>query len=273
MNTIVRLPARWLLEPRPRVASKMLAEFIACMIFHFIGSVSPTPWSNGISLIVLVYYTAKTSGAHLNPAISLAFCVLGYTNPLELLCYWVSQVLGCITGALWIACLVPSLSIGTNITRIGDGPFVDGCFVPRSDLSRAEVFGWEASATFCFMAPIFSVVWYTLNKKGYGNTGPIIIGLSLLASALAVGPFTGAALNPARVVASPSVFKCPNVDTLWCYVLGELIAGIIVPLAIMPWYGISPNAWYRDWIPEQVRSRLKSFEMVQEVQDETETVP
>lgn len=249
----------WFVDPRPRVVSKAVAEFLACMMFHFIGSVSPTPWANGIALVVLVYFTAKTSGAHLNPSVSLTFSLLGYTNPIELLFYWIAQVSGCIVGALWIACLVPWLHVGSTVNRIGDGPFVDGCFVPRNDLLHKHVFGWEAFATFCFMAPIFSVVWYTLNKRGYGNTGPIIIGLSLLANAFAVGPFTGGALNPARAVASQVVFDCPDKGSLLYYVLGELLAGVMVPLAIMPWYGVSPNAWYREWIPVQVRAQLKAF--------------
>jgi glycerol uptake facilitator-like aquaporin len=229
------------------------------MMFHFIGSISPTAWANGIALTVLVYYTAKTSGAHLNPALSLAFFLMGYTNPIELVCYWAAQISGCIMGALWIACLVPGLGPGATISRVGDGPFYDGCFVPRNDMSNADVFAWEAFSTFCFLTPIFSVVWYTLNKKGYGNTGPIIIGLSLLANALATGPFTGAALNPARVLASPSVFNCPNEDHIWYYVAGEMLAGVVVPIAIMPWYGISPTAWYKAWIPSSLLSKLKGF--------------
>eukprot|EP00798_Chlamydomonas_sp_ICE-L_P019572 gene19570-26256_t len=64
------------------LSSWLLAEFTGSMIFHFIGSASPTPAANGIALIVLVYFTAKISGAHLNPAVSFTFMLLGHTNPL-----------------------------------------------------------------------------------------------------------------------------------------------------------------------------------------------
>lgn len=249
----------WLIEPKPRVPSKFVVEFLACMMFHFIGSVSPTPWANGIALMVLVYYTAKTSGAHLNPALSLTFTLLGYTNPLEMIIYWMAQVSGCIVGALWIACLVPGLQVGSKIEHHIENVSYDGCFIPRSDLSNGEIFGWEAFSTFCFITPIFSVVWYTLNKKGYGNTGPLMIGLSLIANAYAVGPFTGGAMNPARAIASPAVFNCQNGQKIWLYVLGEMLAGAVVPVAIMPWYGVSPTSWYKSWIPESLRSKLQVF--------------
>lgn len=256
----MHLIEKWLYEPRPRVISKIVAETIACMMFHFIGSIAPNPWANGIVLMVMVYYTAKTSGAHLNPALSLTFTLLGHTNPLEMVCYWFSQVLGCIFGALWIACLVPGLELRSIITRDGDGPFYDGCFVPAQGLNYRQVFGWEAMCTFTFIVPIFSVVWYTLHKKGYGNTGPLMVGLSLIASAFAAGPFTGAALNPARVLGSYLVFNCPNDKYVFFYIIGEMLAGAMVPLVIMPWYGVAPTAWYLPWIPMFVKKRMKMYQ-------------
>lgn len=253
---------KWLIQPRPRVYSKFLVEFIACMMFHFLGSVSATPVSNGIVLMVLVYYTAKTSGAHLNPAVSLTFTLLGYTNPLELLFYWTAQICGCALGALWLALLVPNQMIRHGTI---------GCFEPTEGLGRGAIFGWEAICTFTFIVPIFSVVWYTTHKKGYGNTGPLLVGLSLIASALAAGPYTGAALNPARVLGSIIVFECPesSVKTSWLYILGELTGAIIAPLAIMPWFGICNEAWYIDWLPSSIKSNLLIIFRTMLVHDDT----
>ena len=78
--------------------------------------------------------------------------------------------------------LAPSLQ--TNGGILGEGMLADGCFYPGKDMTVALVFGWEAFCTFCFILPIFSVVWYTLHKKGYGNTGPLMVGLSLIANAI-----------------------------------------------------------------------------------------
>ena len=234
----------WFTKPSPSILSKVSAEFIACAMFHFIGSISPTAYTNGIALMVLVYYTAKTSGAHLNPALSLSFMFLGYTNPLELLFYWLAQILGCAFGSLWIAFLVPGLYIGKQITRIEGESIYDGCFVPLSTLSDANIFGWEALCTFNFILPIFSVVWYTLHKPGYGTTGPLMVGLSLIVNILVASSFTGGALNPARVLGSMIVFRCPSPLTSVYYIMGELLGGVIVPLFIIPWYGVNPDSWY-----------------------------
>lgn len=268
-QTIFSIAKKWIFEPKPNLVSKFFAETSACAIFHFIGSVSPTPWANGIALMVLVYYTAKTSGAHLNPALSLTFMLLGHTNPIEMLVYWTAQMFGCICGALWIALLVPGLGVGAS-----PGAF-SGCFYPPADnMTKALVFGWEAFCTFCFILPIFSVVWYTLHKKGYGNTGPLMVGLSLVANAMAAGQFTGAALNPARVLASPVVFRCDNTYLLY-YVLGEFLGASLVPLIIAPWYGISPTAWYITVVPEKAMTyfdtvsnkKERGFSMLNDIMD------
>ena len=226
---------------------KMWSEFIGCMMFHFIGSVSATPWANGLALTFLVFFLAKISGSHLNPSVSLSFMLLGHIQPYELVAYCISQLAGCVFGALWIAALVPSLHIG--VPMLSSDLHYSGCFIPNPNISNAQIFGWEAVCTFCFICPIFAVVWYTQTKSGYGNTGPLIIGFSLIANAIVDAPFTGAALNPARVLASPIIFKCPSNKTLIYYICGELVAGLCVPILIIPWYGLSINSWYYKYFP------------------------
>ena len=232
----------------PVLSVRALAECIGCMMFHFIGSVATSygPTANGVVLMVIVYYIAKVSGAHLNPAVTLTFSILGHSHPYEVLVYWFAQLTGCVLGALWIAALVP----GSHVRGVDDG--FDGCFRPDSRISKMQIVGWEGVGTFCFLVPIFSVVWYTQNKSGYGNTGPLIVGLSLMATAMAVGPWTGAALNPARVLASPMVYDCGNAEYLGFYVAGEFLGAALVPFATLPWYGISAHPWYAKVIPKRV---------------------
>ena len=240
------------------VMTRCMVEYIACGIFHFIGSVSPTPWANGIVLMVLVYYTAKISGGHLNPAVSATFMLLGHTDPMEMVVYWGAQVAGCATGALLVAGIVP----GLMVRGAPSGPYasLSGCFTPQADLTDFQIFAWEAACTTFFIVPIFSVVWYTQNKKGYGNTGPLIVGFSLLANALACGAFTGASLNPARTLGSPIVFACPSESKAYLYVLGEFTGSVCALFAIVPWYGISRTAWYAGSLPEWAYQAAKNNE-------------
>lgn len=221
------------------MVSKAFAEFVGVMLFHFVGSTTATYGSNAAALMVLVYWTAKISGGHLNPAVTLVFMLLGHCHPLEMLMYWFAQVTGGIVGAAWILVL-------TTATERSILPYmIDGCVAPHKDMTHVHIMGWEAIATFCFIVPIFSVVWFTQNKSGYGNTGPLIVGLSLYAASQTAGPWTGASLNPARAVASAVVFRCRSAKEIPWYVLGEMIGAAVVPVCIVPWYGISANPWYQ----------------------------
>lgn len=239
----------------PDLYTKFAAEFLGCMMFHFIGSLAPTATANSVALMTLVYFTAKLSGAHLNPAISWVFNMLGHTNPLELVVYAGAQISGAMLGALWLALLVPGLVIGSDKHL----PF-DGCFVPDTRLVPAQVMGFEAMGTFMFVLPVFSVVWYTQHKQGYGTTGPIMVGLSLLAAAYAVGGFTGAALNPARVLASYAVFGCVPGATVGYYIGGQLLGAFLATLVIVPWYGISNKPWYMAFMSEGFQRVMQSYQ-------------
>lgn len=226
--------------------NKSSMEFISVCMFHIIGSISPTPYANGIALMVLVYYSAKISGGHLNPAVSLTFFILGHINIIEFFAYIFSQFTGAMVGALMISALVPSIRVSQDMIE-SEYHYYSGCFSPNHELTHVQVFFWEFVFTTMFIIPIFSVVWYTQHKSGYGNTGPIMVGLSLLSNALACGPFTGASLNPARSLGSYTVFKC-QYKQIYTYIFGEFLGGICAAMFIMPWYGISINSWYKELI-------------------------
>lgn len=225
---------------KPHILAKVCVEYLGCIMFHFIGSMSPTPVANGLALMTSVYYAAKVSGAFLNPSLTLVFCFLGFTHPIEALFYIMAQVAGCLSGALLVALVVPGTIIGQS-PPIGNNL---GCFIPVTSLNNAQICAWETIGTTMFLVPVMSVVWYTQNKSGYGNTGPIMIGISLIASAFAVGDWTGAAFNPARTLGSALVYDCGNRDKLGPYIGGQVLAAFITPIFVMPWYGISNTAWY-----------------------------
>ena len=59
----------------PDMCTKFCAEFVSCMIFHLLGSLSPTAECNAALLMILVFFTAKLSGGHMNPVITWVFCL------------------------------------------------------------------------------------------------------------------------------------------------------------------------------------------------------
>jgi glycerol uptake facilitator-like aquaporin len=239
---------KWI-NTSPDIFTKCGSEFLACILFHLLGSLSPTPWCNAIVLMNLVFFTAKLSGGHLNPVITFVFFSLGYTNPVELLLYWISQIGGCMIGALFLKIIVPS---SLHLT---------GCFYPNSSLTNSQVLACECFATFAFVICVFSVVWYTQNKQGYGIVGPIMVGLSLLGPALSFGHITGSALNPARALASFAAYGCNYGDnnTVGYYVAGEFIGSVFAIMFILPWYGICRNAWYNLFMSEKYFEWMKQY--------------
>jgi glycerol uptake facilitator-like aquaporin len=224
-------------------------------MFHFIGSCAPTPFANGLALMTSVYYAAKVSGAFLNPSLTIVFSLLGFTHPIEAFCYMISQVGGCLLGALLLGLVVPGAIPGDNPPP-GNSL---GCFIPDPSLNTARIVAWEAVGTLMFLVPVMSVVWYTQHKSGYGNTGPIMIGIALMTNAYAVGNWTGAAFNPARVLGSALVYDCDNSKTLGPYIAGEVIAAFLAPFFIIPWYGICNNAWYMPYMPNKFKEFFQSL--------------
>ena len=243
----------WLFSSKPSILSKAMGELLGCAMFSFIGALQPTPIGNGIALMASVYYVAKVSGAHLNPVVTGAFCMMGFTNPAEVCIYVASQVAGCVIGSMLLALPGSGCVIGG-----APAPGVrSGCFVPpRSNMTEGAVVAWEAVGTLMFVAPVMSVVWYTQNKHGYGNVGPIMVGIALIASAMAVGDFTGAALNPARVLGPAIVYNCARNTLTASYIAGQLLGMLLSPLFIIPWYGICDDAWYIKLVPERTKEML-----------------
>lgn len=91
------------------------------------------------------------------------------------------------------------------------------------------------SQTFVLVSTVYSVA---MGEPTFGNVGPLAVGLSLFASAIAGGGFTGAALNPARVLGPAIAWGC-NWQQAWVYILAELVGGAAAGLLSGPLYG-----WY-----------------------------
>jgi glycerol uptake facilitator-like aquaporin len=240
---------------RAKWYSRFAAELVSSLGFQVIGAAAGTPAGNGLALVCAVLFAAKTSQAILNPALSLTYCLTGYISPGELVLYSLAQVAGCILGCLWLSVLVP----GASVRGPGSSASADiGCFVPSGDLSAGEVVAWEFTGSLVFYVTVMVVVKYSLLKRGYGNVGPIVIGIALTACALALQGRTGGAMNPARTLAPWIVAGCgPSAPgtTVGLYVAGQYVAGAIAPFVIVPWYGFAPNSWLRNRLPYGIAER------------------
>jgi glycerol uptake facilitator-like aquaporin len=75
-----------------------------------------------------------------------------------------------------------------------------GCFDPTTidqSITRAQLFGWEVVMTFTLISVVYAC---GVAKPGHGSFTPLAVGLSLVCCAGTGGKYSGAALNPARVI-------------------------------------------------------------------------
>jgi aquaporin NIP len=157
----------------------------------------------GLVIAAMVYALGHISGAHLNPAVSLAFA-LSRHFPWRLVgAYWTAQLLGAITAAFLLRA-----SLG-NVADVG-------ATTPSG--TAGQSFLWEVALTFFLMLVIMAVATDT---RAAGEAAAIAIGATVALDALVGGPVSGASMNPARSL-GPAL-AAAEFDSLWVYLLAPLI--------------------------------------------------
>lgn len=133
--------------------------------------------------------------------------------------YVVLQIVGAIFGSLFASALVPGVNIGMGAK--GPGCFGPADMVPGS--SPKIVFGWETLMTFMLISVVYAC---GVAKPGHGSFTPLVVGLTLMACAASGAPYSGAFLNPARVLGPVAVFNCGSRLT-WLSILGQILASLL----------------------------------------------
>ena len=165
----------------------------------------------GLIVMAMIYALGNVSGAHLNPAVTIAFTLSGSFSVKELLPYILSQV----TGAL-LACLILNYLFPTNELL--------GATIPAG--SDSQSFILEFLLTFFLMLVIINVAE---GSKEQGMFAGLAIGSVVLLEAMFAGPICGASMNPARSLA-PAVVS-GHLEHLWIY-LTATVAGAAVAVPV-----------------------------------------
>ncbi len=141
----------------------------------------------GVSLVfgavvaALIYTLGHLSGAHFNPAVTLSFWRGGFVRWERAIVYIVAQCVG--------ACLA-SLVLRVTLGPIGN----QGATLPRND-AWGQAFLLETLLTFILMLVIYGSA---VDRRAPAGWGGLAIGLTVAVEACAMGPITGASMNPAR---------------------------------------------------------------------------
>ena len=176
----------------------------------------------GLVLLGLAYAFGPISGAHVNPAVTLAM-LLGRRMPVkEAIGYWVAQFVGAIAAGGLLKLFVSSFGVTDYTGGLGTNSYNNGAI----DLTGAFII--EALLTAAFVLVILLV---TERVASPGFAG-LAIGLALAAVHLVGIPLTGTSVNPARSL-GPALFAGGDaLGQVWLFILAPLVGGVI---AVLVW--------------------------------------
>jgi len=168
-----------------------LMEMVGTFALCYVGGTSGggmlgAALAHGFALGFFVYAGANISGAHYNPAVTVALCLTGHHKWLDGIFYMVSQLVGGIFAGMMVCYMK------MNALAQLDGPGGPMMNNPYSWYHGAIV---ETVGTFFLLFTIFGVA---VDKRGEGKLCGVLIGGMLAAQVLAIGGISGCALNPTR---------------------------------------------------------------------------
>ncbi|TDW99086.1 aquaporin [Dinghuibacter silviterrae] len=165
----------------------------------------------GLVVMAMIYGLGEISGAHLNPAVSIAFTLAGRLPMKALWPYIASQLTGALLASLTLRLLFPSNALL-------------GATMPAG--TALQSFILEVILTFFLMLVIMGV---STGPKEQGLFAGIAIGSVVLLEAMFAGPICGASMNPARSLA-PAVVS-GHLEYLWVYLTAPVAgAAIAIPI-------------------------------------------
>lgn len=162
----------------------------------------------GLVVMAMVYATGHLSGAHINPAVTIAFTLTRHFPPRDALAYVVAQVAGAVAGALLL------------LAVWGDKPASLGATVPSVGGGAALLYEIVLSALLMFV-----ITAVATDTRAVGAGAAIAIGGTVALDALFGGPLTGASMNPARSF-GPALASGRWHD-LWIYVVGPIVGAAL----------------------------------------------
>lgn len=163
--------------------------------------------SFGLVVMTMIYAFGDISGAHLNPAVTIAFWFSGRFPGNQVFPYVMGQVCGALIASLLLKFLFPGQQyLGTTLPS--GAPY--------------QSFIMEIILSFLLM---FVIMQVSTGSKEKGIVAGIAVGAVVLMEAMFAGPISGASMNPARSLA-PAVVS-GHLQHLWIYLLAPFIGALL----------------------------------------------
>lgn len=163
----------------------------------------------GLIITVMIYAFGHLSGAHFNPAVTLAFVLARHFPLRRLLGYWCAQLVGAMCAA---ACL--RLLFG-DVAHLG-------ATLPMGSGGAWQSFELEVVLTFFLMIVIMAMATDT---RAVGQAAALAIGATVGLEALFAGPISGASMNPARSL-GPALLS-GTWTAQWVYLLAPMVGAVV----------------------------------------------
>lgn len=189
----------------------------------------------GLAVMLGIYVAGAVSGAHINPAVTLAFAARGKFPWNKVLPYWVAQVLGAFIAAailyfVYKGAIVANTPAGQNVAQAVGGVFYTW---PKPFVGTFGAFCDEFVGTALLVGLIFAIV-DARNQPVQANLNPLIIGFLIVAIGASFGLNTGYAINPARdlgprlwmAIPSGGYSFVANNYYFWIPIVAPLLGGV-----------------------------------------------
>lgn len=216
---------------------RLLAEFLGTVLLVFFGpgavvaaltmgegsldyaGLGFIALSFGLVVALVIYTLGTTSGAHINPAVTVALAVTGRFRWAEVPAYVGAQVVGAVLGAF--------LMVGVAGTKAATAAGV-GLTSTAPGVSNGQAVLAEGIGTFLLM---FTIMAVAVDRRAPVGWAGFLIGLAVVCEIVVIGPFTGGSVNPARTI-GPYLANTVSGGTtpwgeLWIYVVGPVIGAVL----------------------------------------------
>ncbi len=190
------------------IGTFFLVLTIGCVVLLRGPGVIP-PLAVGSVLMVMVFAGGHVSGAHYNPAVTLAVWMRGRCPAGDVVPYWLSQIVGAVLAAIVVGFLTGNTPVSAITVKVGPALLAEFLFT-------------------------FALVYVVLNvATAKGTSGNsfygLAIGFTVMAGAFAVGGVSGAVFNPA-VAVGVSVMRLSPWPNVWIYLVAEVLGALVAGL-------------------------------------------
>lgn len=192
---------KWLVE---FIGTFFLVATIGCTVLQPGGAGDFAPLAIGAVLMVMIFAGGHVSGAHYNPAVTLAVFLRGKCPAADVVPYVVAQVLGA-TAAAFVVLFIKGAPAATAL---------------QPDIPKALLAEFLYTFALCYVVLNVATAKGTSGNSFYG----LAIGFTVLAGAFSVGAVSGGVFNPA-VAVGITILGLSQVANIWIYLVANIAGG------------------------------------------------